>query len=201
MVGSAAYVAIAQMGDMGRSVGTRGAYGRRRLKALEDSFKGKTSISRPRAYIMAGPQGSGKSTKAKAILRDEKNFVYVNPDSTLMALNGGRRKLPDDNPEIFSDSQFLTEQILEHCITSKFNLCLDTSIPSSTLLSKMKRQGYEITFVVMTTPAELARKREVHRDLTQLHWGRAGEPLDPFVFKLFSRLDTDTMPLRVAHDC
>jgi len=29
----------------------------------------------------------------------------------------------------------------------------------------------------MTTPAELARKREVHRDLTQLNWGRAGEPL------------------------
>lgn len=171
------YVAIAQMGAMGRSVGTRGPYGRRRLKALEDTFKGKTSNAHPRAYIMAGPQGSGKSTKAKAILRNEKNFCYINPDSTLMALNGGRKKLPDDNPGVFADSQFLTEQILEHCIANKFNLCLDTSIPSTALLGSMKKRGYDITFVVMTTPAELARKREVHRDLTQLNWGRAGEPL------------------------
>ena len=120
---------------------------------------------------------AGKSTKAKALLKQEKNFVYVNPDSTLIALNGGRKKLPDDQPEIFSESQALTQQILTHAVTNRFNICLDTSIPSTTVLKQLKDLGYTITFVVMSTPAELARKREVIRDLTQLHWGRAGKPL------------------------
>lgn len=148
---------------------------RRSRKVLEDSFAGKKSNDNPRAIIMAGPQGSGKSTKAKAMLRKEKGFVYVNPDSTLIALNGGRRKLPDDEPEIFETSQQLTERIVEHALENRFNICLDTSIPANSLLNNMKNKGYDITFVVMTTPPELARKREVNRDLTQLNWGRAGK--------------------------
>lgn len=143
-------------------------------KIWQDTFAGKTPNSQPVAIIMAGAQGSGKSTKAKSILRDRKNFTYINPDSTLIALNGGRKKLPDDQPEIFSESQALTEQILTHAVTSRFNICLDTSIPSTTVLKQLKALGYTITFVVMSTPAELARKREVIRDLTQLNWGRAG---------------------------
>lgn len=121
---------------------------------------------------MAGPKGSGKSTKAKAMLRDERNFVYVNPDSTLIALNGGRKKLPDANPDVFNASQRLTEKIVDHALANRYNVCLDTSIPANGLLNNIKGLGYDITFVVMTTPAELARKREVHRDLTQLKWGR-----------------------------
>lgn len=143
-------------------------------KVLRDSFSGKKSNANPRAIIMAGPQGSGKSTKAKALLRKEVNFVYINPDSTLIALNGGRRKLPDNDPDVFNSSQELTERVVQHAIANRFNVCLDTSIPAPSLLTKMKDKGYSITFVVMTTPQELARKREVHRDLTQLKWGRAG---------------------------
>lgn len=111
------------------------------------------------------------------MLKNMKNMIYINPDSTLIALNGGRKKLPDDAPEIFDMSQKLTERIVDHAVSSKFNVCLDTSIPSNGLLSNMKNKGYDITFVVMTTPAELARKREVNRDLTQLNWGRAGKLL------------------------
>ena len=101
--------------------------------------------------------------------------MYINPDSTLIALNGGRRKLPDDDPGVFESSQQLTERVVQHAIANRFNVCLDTSVPAPSLLAKMKDQGYSITFVVMTTPQEVARKREVHRDLTQLKWGRAGK--------------------------
>ena len=149
---------------------------RRQKKVVRDSFNGKTSNEHPRAYVMAGPQGSGKSTKAKALLRSEKNFVYVNPDSTLMALNGGRRKLPDDDPELFDTSQRLTERVLDHAVAKRLNICLDTSIPSPKVLTEMQNGGYDIKFVVMTTPAQLARSREVNRDLTQLNWGRPGIP-------------------------
>ena len=106
-----------------------------------------------------------------------KNYCYINPDSTLIALNGGRKKLPDNQPDIFANSQALTEQILEHAVANRFNICLDTSIPSGTVLSQLKALGYKITFVVMSTPAEIAREREVFKDLTQLNWGRPGKPL------------------------
>ncbi len=147
---------------------SREVLAQRSRKVLEDSFLGKKSSEHPRAIIMAGPQGSGKSTKAKAMLKKEKNMTYINPDSTLIALNGGRRKLPDENPEVFDASQRLTERIVDHALANRFNVCLDTSIPSDGLLTRMKNKGYDVTFVVMTTPAELARKREVNRDLTQL---------------------------------
>ena len=120
---------------------------------------------------------AGKSTKAKDLLKTLKNYCYINPDSTLIALNGGRKKLPDNQPDIFANSQALTEQILEHAVANRFNICLDTSIPSGTVLTQLKALGYKITFVVMSTPAEIAREREVFRDLTQLNWGRPGEPL------------------------
>ena len=163
---------------MGKSAkGVTQSFTQRRIKVLQDCFKNKTTDEHPHAIIMAGPQGSGKSTKAKDLLKTLKNYCYINPDSTLIALNGGRKKLPDDQPDIFANSQALTEQILEHAVANRFNICLDTSIPSGTVLTQLKALGYKITFVVMSTPAELARKREVFRDLTQLKWGRAGEPL------------------------
>ena len=36
------------------------SFAQRRIKVLQDSFKGKTTEEHPHAIIMAGPQGSGK---------------------------------------------------------------------------------------------------------------------------------------------
>jgi hypothetical protein len=101
----------------------------------------------------------------------------INPDWTLVGLLGPKKNLPDKRPDghaIFDYSQRLTAELIAYAWQSKYNMILDFAIPPSDLLKRLRQQGYIINIIVMQTPARLARKREVHRDLNQLNWGRPG---------------------------
>lgn len=147
------------------------------LQIWEQTFQGKSPAQRPHAFIMCGVQGSGKTTAADTLMTKHKDLVMINPDLVMIDMLAPATVLPDGPPgkPYFDYSQQLTGEMLAHVWQNRYPLLLDVSIPPTEILERLKQQGYVINLVTLRTPEPVARKREVHRDIHDLKWGRVGE--------------------------
>ena len=149
----------------------------RGLEIWEQTFAGKAPSQHPQAFIMCGVQGSGKTTTADSLMHKHKDIVMINPDLVMIDMLAPETVLPDGpkGKPYFDYSQQLTGEMLAHAWQNKYPLLLDVSIPPTEVLDRLRQQGYQINLVKLRTPEPLARKREVHRDINVLKWGRVGE--------------------------
>ena len=151
------------------------------LQIWEKTFANRTPSSKPQAFIMCGVQGSGKTTAADRVLAQHPGLVMINPDLVMIDLLAPETKLPDGprGKPYFSYSQQLTAEMLAHAWQHRYSMLLDLSLPPLDVLRKMRRQGYAIHLMALRTPERTARKREIHRDINKLRWGRVGQILSP----------------------
>lgn len=144
---------------------------RRASQLLASVFAGKKPATgrKPVAIVTLGVQGAGKSTAIKRIA--PRSFVQIDPDRVFNTLLH-HGPLPDGGP-VYSLSDEWTDRIINHAVRLKYDFVLDSAFPSSGVMRLIKRHGYRIEMLLVRTKRDVAREREVSRDLRR-GWGTVG---------------------------
>lgn len=145
---------------------------RRRAAALTQSvFQGKKpAVGRaPRAVVTIGVQGAGKSTAIRKQV--PASYVRIDPDEVTNILIN-HTPLPDGGP-VYSLTDTWSDGLVEYAVKNRYDFVLDSAFPSSRMLKLIKSHGYSIEMLLVRTVRDVARKREVSRDLKR-GWGRPG---------------------------
>jgi predicted ABC-type ATPase len=128
------------------------------------------SQTKPTLIIIAGPNGSGKTSITTQILKHEwiKGCIYINPD------NIAQEELGDwNNQEIVLKAAKIAEERRLKCIKNKENLIFETVFSASDkidFLELAKNQGYFIRlFFVGTNHPAINANRITHRVLEGGH--------------------------------
>ena len=112
-------------------------------------------MKKPILIVIAGPNGSGKTSITTKILHHEwvKECVYINPD------NIAKEKFGDwNNPTAVIDAANFAKQIREECIKDSKSLIFETVLSASDKIDFIldaKKRGYfiRIFFVGTDTPS------------------------------------------------
>jgi predicted ABC-type ATPase len=120
--------------------------------------------NKPKLIVIAGPNGSGKTSITSQILKHEwvKNCVYINPDDI------AQNELGDWNSPIavLEAAKIATER-RENCIAKKESLVFETVFSASDkldFLQRAKDEGYFIRlFFVGTNHPSINASRIAHR--------------------------------------
>ena len=120
--------------------------------------------NRPKLIVIAGPNGSGKTSVTSQILKHEwvKDCVYINPDNIAQEQFGNW-----NSPEaVLKAAQFATEQ-RENCLKNKKNFIFETVFSASdkvNFLERAKNAGFFIRlFFVGTNHPSINASRIAHR--------------------------------------
>lgn len=134
----------------------------RKYKEIEsDLFRNKFPVSHPRAVIMGGQPGSGKS---KLLEASKKLF----PDGNIVVINGDDlREYHPQSEEIFklddkryaertdADSRVWTRRLFDRAIKTKLNIIFEStlreSVPISETMKRLRDEGYHLTAKVVAT--------------------------------------------------
>lgn len=112
-------------------------------------------MKKPILIVIAGPNGSGKTSITNKILHHEwlKECIYINPD------NIAKEKFGDwNNPQAIIDAANLSKEIRQNCIENFQSLIFETVLSSSDKIDFIldaKKRGYftRIFFVGTDTPS------------------------------------------------
>ena len=110
-----------------------------------------TSAHRPLLIVIAGPNGSGKTTITSQLLQHDwlEDAVYVNPD------NIARDKFGDWNsPEAVLNAAIYCEQLREQCIQEGKSLIFETVLSAPDKVNFIKRaikKGYFVRLFFVST--------------------------------------------------
>ena len=112
-------------------------------------------MKKPILIVIAGPNGSGKTSITTKILHHEwvKECVYINPD------NIAKEKFGDwNNPQAIIDAANLSKEIRQNCIENFQSLIFETVLSASDKIDFIldaKKRGYyiRIFFVGTDTPS------------------------------------------------
>lgn len=131
-------------------------------------FEKKRSATKPRAYILAGQPGAGKSFLRRAIKeffsRKQADFITIDPDD----FRELHPHFPDYNEEddkttaarTHPDASQAASELLEASINRKLNIIIDGTLKDSEyaldLVKKLKRAGYEIHIKAMCVPPDMS---------------------------------------------
>ena len=113
--------------------------------------KGMTSIHKPLLIIIAGPNGSGKTTITSRLLRSEwlEDAVYINPDNVAL------EKFGDWNsPEAVIKAAKYCEKWRERCLSEKRSLIFETVFSSEgkvKFVRKAIEAGYFVRIFFIST--------------------------------------------------
>jgi len=115
----------------------------------------------PTCYVTCGFPGCGKSTYVVENLLDD-NTVRVSFDGMVHSVN---RKIIKDFSKLYST---LENETMSFALHNKFNLIIDKTNLSSkkrtSLIGRLKSQGYKVVVVFFDTPEEVYRARNTQRD-------------------------------------
>ena len=112
-------------------------------------------MKKPILIVIAGPNGSGKTSITTKILHHEwvKECIYINPD------NIAKEKFGDwNNPQAIIDAANLSKEIRQNCIENFQSLIFETVLSASDKIDfilEAKKRGYfiRIFFVGTDTPS------------------------------------------------
>lgn len=134
------------------------------------SQKTEMNKSKPTLIVIAGPNGSGKTSITSQILKHEwiQNCMYINPD------NIAQEELGDwNNDEIVLKAAQIATQRREDCIEKNESLIFETVLSAFDkidFLKKAKNKGYFIRlFFVSTNHPSINASRIAHRVLEGGH--------------------------------
>lgn len=112
-------------------------------------------LHRPVLIVIAGPNGSGKTTITSKILRHEwlEDAIYINPDQVAQEMFGDW-----NSPEAVMQAAQYCEQLREQCLFKKHSLIFETVLSSEEKVDFIRRAheaGYfiRIFFVSTSHPA------------------------------------------------
>ncbi len=121
-------------------------------------------IKKPVLIIIAGPNGSGKTSVTEEILEHQwlKNCIYINPDIIANEQFGGW----NSNEAVLKAAQF-AQKYREECIENKKSLIFETVFSAQDKIDfvlKAKKEGYFIRlFFVSTNHPTINASRIAHR--------------------------------------
>lgn len=130
-------------------------------------FQETRSSLRPRAVIMGGQPGSGKSKLLEASRE-------VFPDGNVVVINGDElREYHPQSPEIFklddkryaertdADSRVWTKRVFDKAIETKRNIIFESTMreaePISETMKRLRDEGYELTAKVVATHERISK--------------------------------------------
>ncbi|MDQ5962545.1 MAG: UDP-N-acetylglucosamine kinase [Patescibacteria group bacterium] len=125
---------------------------------------GKSCDNKKEAAIVGGQPGSGKSSVVQILLKQKENFVFINGDD-LREFLPGYKVLMESDPDNAADSSqyavnFWVEKAIDKCVEDGLSIIVEGTMRVSetplTTAIKLKDAGYEITFVLVSTPYELS---------------------------------------------
>jgi len=94
-------------------------------------------------YIIAGPNGSGKTTFAKEFIKNT-NLVFINADEIAKALSSSKL----EKMRLKAGKIFFAE--IENCILKKDSFAVETTLSGKYLIKiidKIKNNGYKIVLI------------------------------------------------------
>ena len=139
-----------------------------------------TPSSNPQGIILGGQPGSGKSFLSNEIKKEFiDNFIFISTDD-LRPYHPAYSAL-QQNPETVQNAANLvnpyasawTERLIEHCITQKYNLIIDSTLGGNTeavywTIDMYRNNGYQVHLRVMAVPAIISKLSIFLRYETQL---------------------------------
>ena len=129
-----------------------------------------TDSERPKLLIVAGPNGSGKTSVTNEILKHEwiEGCEYINPDNIARDLFGDW-----NSPDAVMKAARYTAEVREECIAGGRSLIFETvmSAPDKiTFVQQAKQKGYFIRlFFIGTDTPQINAARVAHRVMTGGH--------------------------------
>ncbi len=116
------------------------------------------------AVIIGGQPGSGKSSAVSLLLQENSNFVFINGDDFREFLPGYAELMKSDPDNTADLSQyavnFWIERAIDKCVEEEMSLIIEGTmrVPGTSLKTALmlKESGYNITFVLVSTPYELS---------------------------------------------
>lgn len=127
-------------------------------------------LFKPKLIVIAGPNGSGKTSLTSQILKHEwiENCVYINPDNIAQEKFGGW-----NNQEAVLKAAQFASKLREECISKKQSLIFETVLSASDkidFIEKAISQGYFVRlFFVGTNHPSINASRIAHRVLEGGH--------------------------------
>ncbi len=110
----------------------------------------KKSKTRPKVFVVAGPNGSGKTTFAEEFLPKWVGvFNFINADYIAKGLSGF-----SSNAVALKAGRILLEQI-DACASKKINFAFETTLSGTAYLSRiknLKKLGYEVHLYFLWIP-------------------------------------------------
>jgi predicted ABC-type ATPase len=103
------------------------------------------SVNKPQIFVIAGPNGSGKTTSAKTLLPDMLLcYEYVNADAVAAALS------PFNPDNVAMRAGRLMLERIQYLAEQHVNFAFETTLASRTFinfLNKCKENGYQINIL------------------------------------------------------
>ena len=152
-------------------------------------MRGTTSVEHPKAIVLGGAPGVGKSTAVKAEKIGGENTVHINPDDI-------RNDIPDYAPDAegrrpastnftHEEASDIGHKLVRQAAQEKRNLLLDGTGDSSIeklggKVAQMRARGATVEAVYVTTTVEESQRRADARsnDPTNPSYGRRVPPRD-----------------------
>lgn len=139
-----------------------------------------TPSSNPQGIILGGQPGSGKSFLSNEIKKEfTDDFIFISTDD--LRLYHPAYSALQQNPETIQNAANLvnpyasawTERLIEHCITQKYNLIIDSTLGGNTeavyrTIDMYRQNGYQVHLRVMAVPAIISKLSIFLRYETQL---------------------------------
>lgn len=139
-------------------------------KILNSYTSNKPTQEKPKAILLAGGGGSGKSfiyeSKIKGEIGDHESFVYLNSDDV-------KEELPEYNillnsatniaaSKTHEESSYIVKEILSDSISKRQNLVYDAVLGNPyrarELVENLKRSGYEVELHYVDTKLNIAKR-------------------------------------------
>ena len=119
---------------------------------------------KPRAVVLGGQPGSGKSAYARSLLMMDDSYVFINGDDLREYHPNYYCYLQKDDKSAADMTQksvnYWVEELIRYCLHNKLNMIIEGTmrnkdVPIETIL-KLKQNGYFVSVAAMSVPYDLS---------------------------------------------